>query len=44
VDRFATVALLLIFGAFLVNVLRGQALDWLRAKLLGRSAPQQAGP
>jgi hypothetical protein len=39
VDRFATVALLFLFGAFLVNALRGDGLAWLRAKLLGRSEP-----
>jgi hypothetical protein len=36
VDRFATVALLLLFGAWLVNALRGNGVNWIRAKFTGR--------
>jgi hypothetical protein len=38
VDRFAVVVLLFLFGAWLVNALRGQGKFWLRAKLTGRTA------
>jgi hypothetical protein len=36
VDRFAAVALLFLFAAWLVNALRGQGLAWVRAKYTGR--------
>jgi hypothetical protein len=37
VDRIATVLLLLIAGAFLVNLLRGSGVAWLRSKYTGRA-------
>jgi hypothetical protein len=36
VERFATVVLLLLFGAWLVNALRGTGTAWVRSKLTGR--------
>ena len=35
-DRFATVVLLFLFGAFLLAALQGQGLAWVRAKFTGR--------
>jgi hypothetical protein len=37
VDRIATVLLLLIGGAFLVNVLQGHGGQWLKVKFTGRA-------
>jgi hypothetical protein len=36
VDRFASIVLLFLGAAFLLALLRGQALDWVRVKFTGR--------